>query len=84
MSMKPIVLAAALLGAGFVVMSGGPASAQPVCIEPYKPVCAVKGKMQFTYANACYAKMDGAKVLHEGKCKPPKKAKAKKSKKKKK
>ncbi|NWG23235.1 MAG: hypothetical protein HXY30_02265 [Pseudorhodoplanes sp.] len=73
----------AVFAAAMLMGSIAPAAAQPICIEPYKPVCATKGKMQFTYANACFAKMDGAKVDYEGKCKPPKKAKAKKTKKKK-
>jgi hypothetical protein len=85
--MKSLTVAAALLGAAFVMGSAGPAAAQAqaaFCTMIYKPVCAERGKMQFTYANACFAQKDGAKVIHEGKCKPPKKAKPKKAKKKKK
>lgn len=85
--MKSLTVAAALLGAAFVMGSAAPAAAQSpqfCMLMQYKPVCAEKGKMRFTYANACFAQKDGAKVIHEGKCKPPKKAKAKKSKKKKK
>jgi hypothetical protein len=72
----------AVFAVGMLMGSTAPAAAQPVCFEPYKPVCAEKGKLPFTYANACFATKDGAKVLYEGKCKPPKKAKAKKAKKK--
>ena len=44
-----------------------------ICIQPYAPVCAVKGGMKFTYANACYAAKDGAKVVSDKAC-PAKKA----------
>lgn len=44
----------------------------PFCIEPYAPVCAVKGGMKFTYSNACFAAKDGAKVVSQGACKTPK------------
>ena len=50
------------------------------CGEIYKPVCAVKGpqKLKFTYANACFAAKDGAKVVSQGPCKPKAAKKAKK------
>jgi hypothetical protein len=35
----------------------------PFCWEPYKPVCGERGGWKFTYANACYAHNDGAKVV---------------------
>jgi hypothetical protein len=76
MKSKSVIASSGILAAFAVGML-------PVCFEPYKPVCATKGKMQFTYANACFAKMDGAKVDYEGKCKPPKAKKAKKKAKKK-
>jgi hypothetical protein len=51
-----------------------------VCFEPEKRVCAVKGGMKFTYANACYAAKDGAKVVSQKACPAAKAAKpAKKS-----
>ena len=37
-----------------------------------KPVCAIKGGMKFTYADACFAKHDGAKVVSQGACKTAK------------
>ena len=40
----------------------------PFCIEPYAPVCAVKGGMKFTYRNSCYAAKDGAKVVSNKAC----------------
>jgi hypothetical protein len=86
MKSKSVIASSGILAAfavGMLMGSTAPAAAQPVCFEPYKPVCATKGKMQFTYANACFAKMDGAKVDYEGKCKPPKAKKAKKKAKKK-
>ena len=42
------------------------------CFGVQKPVCAVKGGMKFTYANACYAAKDGAKVSKQGPCKASK------------
>ncbi|MDP2410463.1 MAG: hypothetical protein Q8M26_09280 [Pseudolabrys sp.] len=46
------------------------------------PVCATRGNMKFTYANACFATKDGAKVTSDKACPAPKAAKAKKGKKK--
>jgi hypothetical protein len=46
------------------------------CTMEYKPVCAVKGGMKFTYSNACFAAKDGAKVVSQGACKPGKATKA--------
>ena len=40
---------------------------------PDKAVCATKGGLKFTYANACYAAKDGAKVVSSKAC-PAKKA----------
>ena len=53
------------------------------CFEPEKRVCAVKGGMKFTYANACLAAKDGAKVVSQKACpvKAAKKAGKKKAKK---
>jgi len=43
---------------------------QPVCMmTDYHPVCAVKGGMEQTYVNSCYAANDGATVVSEGACK---------------
>src|ERR1043166_2196030 len=47
-----------------------------------KPVCATKGKMRFTYNDACFATKDGAKVVSNKAC-PAKAAKGKGGKKKK-
>ena len=82
----------AATAAAFVIGSGGPSQAKAkkkmeaapppvVCFEPEKRVCAVKGGMKFTYANACYAVKDGAKVVSQKACPAPKAAKAKKAKK---
>lgn len=60
--------------------AAAPAAVGGICIGSYKPVCAVKGGMKFTYANGCYAVNDGAKVVSDKAC-PVKKAKAKKAKK---
>lgn len=39
------------------------------------PVCASRGDLKFTYANACWAAKDGAKSAKAGECKPAKAAK---------
>jgi hypothetical protein len=48
-----------------------------ICLFDYKPVCGVKGKTKSTWANACFAAKNGAKVAYQGACKVHK-AKAKK------
>lgn len=62
------------------------APAQPgLCFMGGGAVCATKGKQNFTYANACYAANDGAKVMSSKACATPKaKGGKKKGKKKKK
>jgi hypothetical protein len=44
-----------------------------------QPVCAAKGKQKFTYATACFAAKDQAKVVSQKAC-PVKAAKGKKAK----
>ncbi len=39
-------------------------------------MCAVKGGNKYTYANACWAARDGAKVVSDKACPAPKAAKA--------
>ena len=39
-----------------------------LCFAPEKRVCAVKGGLKFTYANACIASKDGAKVVSQKAC----------------
>ena len=86
MKLKNIGYAAfiAAAAAAFVIGSGGPSEAKakkaaaPVtypgpCLTAEKPVCAAKGGMKFTYASACIAVKDGAKVV-SGKACPAKKA----------
>jgi hypothetical protein len=51
-----------------------------ICAMPYGPVCAVRGGMKFTYNNACYAKAEGAKIVSQKACPPPKAMKAGKAK----
>jgi hypothetical protein len=83
----------AATAAAFVIGSGGASEAKgkkkeaappptpPVfCFQGYAPVCAVKGGKKYTYANACWAAKDGAKVVSEKAC--PVKAAAKDGKKK--
>src|SRR5690348_7183833 len=50
------------------------------CFQVQKPVCATRGGTMMTYASACFAEKDGAKVVREGACKPAKMAKASKKK----
>jgi len=38
------------------------------CIAIYKPVCAVKNGVRFTYSNACYAHRAGARMLSHKAC----------------
>jgi len=38
------------------------------CFTAEKPVCAVKGGIKFTYASACIAVQDGAKVVSDKAC----------------
>ena len=54
------------------------APTNPICFLEYKPVCADKGGMKMTYASACYAGLDAAKVVKSGACKPAKKMAMKK------
>jgi len=51
-------------------------------LGPEAQVCATKGGLKFTYANACYASQDGAKVVSQKACPAKKAVKAKKAKKK--
>lgn len=48
------------------------------CMGGGGQVCGTRGGLKFTYANACYAQRDGAKVSGTGACKAGK-AKAKAS-----
>jgi hypothetical protein len=93
MKLKNIAYAAfiAAAAAAFVIGSGGASEAKGKkmapppphpgpCFDIAGPVCGAKGGMKFTYANACYAEKDGAKLVSHGACskaKPHKKAKKK-------
>jgi uncharacterized protein (DUF1501 family) len=49
---------------------------QPICLMiDNHPVCALKGGTRVTYANACFAANDGARVVSNGACPAPKMAK---------
>ena len=52
--------------------AAAPAPVPVFCFGVEKPVCATRGGQKFTYANACYAAKDGAKVVSQGACKPSK------------
>ena len=45
----------------------------PMCLQPQKPVCGAKGSQKFTYASACFAMKDGAKIVSDSACKVAKK-----------
>lgn len=74
----------ALTAAAFVIGAAGSGEAKAkkkmaapppppvICTMEYKQVCGSKGGMKVTYANACFAAKDGAKVVSQGACKPPK------------
>ena len=97
MKLRNFGYAALVVATGFVIAIGSavpsdakakkktaaaPASSPAVfCIDPYKPVCGEKGGMKNTYANACFARQDGAKVVSTKAC-STKAAKAPKAKKK--
>jgi hypothetical protein len=53
------------------------------CFEPVKPVCATRGGMKFTYADACIAAKDGATIISDKACPTKAAKKAKKGGKKK-
>ncbi|MGH6727194.1 MAG: hypothetical protein ACREB8_11705 [Pseudolabrys sp.] len=50
---------------------------QPVmCFNTGTPVCATKAGNKYTYANACWAASEGAKIVSNKACPPPKAMKA--------
>lgn len=60
-------------------MAAKPAAQSMSCMMlPEAKVCGTRGGMKFTYANACYAAKDGAKVVSQKACPAPKATKAKK------
>jgi hypothetical protein len=52
-----------------------PAPLPGPCFTAEKPVCATRGGMKFTYASACIAVKDGAKVVSQKACPAAKAAK---------
>jgi hypothetical protein len=58
-----------------------PPPPQPVfCFNMGTPVCATKAGAKYTFANACWAAREGAKVIANKACPAPKATKAKKAK----
>jgi hypothetical protein len=51
------------------------AAEQPTafCFQAQAPVCGSRGGQNFTYASACFAMKDGAKIIANHACKPAKK-----------
>lgn len=94
MKLKNIGYAAvvAMSAIGFVLGSTGSSEAakakktaapppQPgPCFDVQKQVCGERGGMKFTYANACFANKDGAKVISDKACPAQKAVKAGKKK----
>jgi hypothetical protein len=52
------------------------------CVFMPAPVCGAKGGHKYTYATACFAVIDGAKIVSQKACPVKKAKKAKKAKKK--
>jgi len=50
-----------------------------LCFNMGTPVCATRGGNKYTYANACWAASEGAKVISNKACPPPKAMKAHKA-----
>jgi hypothetical protein len=56
--------------------AAAPAQSYGICqFQPRTSVCASRGTSKMTYANACFARADGAKDAKAGACKAPKAAK---------
>jgi hypothetical protein len=65
------VLAVGTASPGFAAKKKAKTAAEapsPFCFQVQKPVCATRGGMKMTYASACFAQKDGAKVISEGAC----------------
>jgi hypothetical protein len=81
----------AATAAAIAIGSAGPSQAkgkkkmaaappQPViCFNMGTPVCATKAGAKYTFANACWAAREGAKVIANKACPAPKATKAKKA-----
>ncbi|HXX26506.1 MAG TPA: hypothetical protein VEJ40_07610 [Pseudolabrys sp.] len=48
--------------------AAAPMSHPEVCLNTYEPVCGSLKGQKFTYANACSAEKDGAKVVSSKAC----------------
>ena len=56
--------------------AAAPAPSYGICnLQARSPVCASRGTTKLSYANACFARADGAKDAKAGACKAPKAAK---------
>jgi hypothetical protein len=56
--------------------AAAPAQSYGICnLQTRSPVCASRGTTKLSYANACFARADGAKDAKGGACKAPKAAK---------
>jgi hypothetical protein len=75
----------AATAAAFVIGSGGPSEAKGkkkeaapppvICFNTTGQVCGERGGKKYTYASACWAAKDGAKVVSGKACPAPKAAK---------
>lgn len=68
----PIITLAGLLAA--CVMEEGPRPLPPeagrpaACTFEYAPVCGERRGQRATYGNACMARAEGARIVHDGEC----------------
>jgi hypothetical protein len=94
MQLKKIALTLLIAGAAAVTATSPSFAAKkkakaeaappsPWCFQVQTPVCATRGGMKMTYASACFAEKDGAKVVSQGACKAAKMSMKKGGKKKK-
>ncbi|WP_018426864.1 Kazal-type serine protease inhibitor domain-containing protein [Hoeflea sp. 108] len=50
----------------------GPGPSRPqACTFEYAPVCGQRGDRTRTFSNACMARADGFRVIHNGQCRRP-------------
>jgi hypothetical protein len=90
MQLKTIAYTLLIAGTAAVVATGPSFAAKkkaksyaedatPMCLQPQKAVCGMKGAEKFTYASACFAMKDGAKIVSDSACPGAKKIKKKMS-----
>jgi hypothetical protein len=76
---KPVALLIVTLGtlSACVAEVSGPPRPLPgpsrpqMCTFEHRPVCAQRGNSIRTFSNACLARVDGFRVVHQGQCRRP-------------